>query len=462
MKQHESPQPATLSYLAVGSVGAGFVEESLERGLRESIAFIGVDAGSTDPGPICLATDHALFSYASCLRDLRILLVGARRADVPLLIGSAGGAGTNWGVDHFADMIRRISQEEGLTLTLGKIYAEQDPGTVIEFLDADRVTPLANAPTYDADAARRSRRIVAVMGVEPFWHLLRAGADVVIAGRATDTAIYAAVPLERGVDPALAWHAAKIAECGASAAEPRGRVDVLHIKFEPGSFLVEPLRDDIRCTPMSVSAVQLHEVTDPYVMVEPGWSIDLADVHYEAVSDRAVRATGARATQMPNTNKLEGVESAGYQSMFVCAIRDPTITEALEEWLARLDDDITRRCAEIVGEGGLERCNVTVRVYGRDGVMGEREPLRDRVAHEVALAVDVVSPEEELTRNVIDVIEYAYMHGKSPHWRGHGTLAYPFSKRIFDVGEVYAFNVNHVLHVDDPLQLFDFDLERLG
>ena len=42
-----------LSYLALnGSLGTGFREESLEAGLARPLAFIGVDSGSTDGGPV--------------------------------------------------------------------------------------------------------------------------------------------------------------------------------------------------------------------------------------------------------------------------------------------------------------------------------------------------------------------------------------------------------------------------
>ena len=107
------------------------------------------------------------------------------------------------------------------------------------------------------------------------------------------TSIFAAIPLSRGFDPGLAWHAGKIAECGTSAAEPRRRLDVLHIAMERDSFVVQPLADDVRCTPFSVASLQLHEVADPFTMVEPGWTTDLREVRYDAVSDRAVRVSGA-------------------------------------------------------------------------------------------------------------------------------------------------------------------------
>jgi hypothetical protein len=451
-----------LAYLAAGVVGCGFVEASLRRGLDRDVAFIGVDAGSTDPGPRYLAGEQGIFGHASYVRDLRGLLLAARSADIPLLIGSAAGSGNNWSVDYFATLIREIAHTEGLTFTLAKIYAEQEPETILSYLDSGRVRPLAAAPPYDADVIRRSQRIVAVMGVEPFQDALEAGADVIVAGRATDTAIYAAIPLARGIDPAVAWHAAKIAECGTSAAEPRGRMDVLLLTLESDSFTVEPLRDEIRCTPMSVAAVQLHEVADPFRMIEPGWITDLSDVRYTAASDRRVHAAGAVAQQVANTNKLEGVEFAGYQSMFLCGVRDPTIIESLDAWMNTLQSDIRTRCAEVVGVAALENCQVTVRVYGRDGVLGDREPLRHQLPHEVALVVDVVSSEEAITHAVIEIVEYAYQHGKSPRWRGHGTLAYPFSQRIFHVGPVYAFNVHHVVCEPDPNALFTTQFEVVG
>ena len=59
-----------------------------------------------------------------------------------------------------------------------------------------------------------------IAGGEPFAEALAADADVVLAGRACDTAIYAALPISRGFDPALALHLAKIMECGAQSGLP--------------------------------------------------------------------------------------------------------------------------------------------------------------------------------------------------------------------------------------------------
>lgn len=452
----------TLSYLSVGSLGTGFLESSLERGLEKPIDFIGADAGSSDGGPGALSGVTSGWPEAAYERDLALLLRGARRKGVPLLIGSCAMSGRDWGVDLFAEIVRRTAREHGLSFRLARVYAEIDPKLVVERIEAGRCHPIDPAPDYDAETALRSSRIVGVMGAEPFQAALDQGADVVLAGRTTDTAIFSAIPLARGFSPGPAWHASKVAECGTSAAEPRRRLDVLHVELDEDSFVVQPLADGIRCTPFSVSGVQLHEVADPYTLIEPGWHIDLRDVHYEAVDERATRVTGSKAHPLPYTVKLEGVERLGAQRMFIFSVRDPTILAAIEEWSAGIQDDVRARCEEILGAGILEQCHITTRTYGWNGTMGSREPIDHFEGHEACFVVDVIAPDEDACETVTSVLWYAFMHAKSPGWRGGVTVAWPFTRQMFDLGDAYTWNVHHAIEVDDPLETVRIELEEVG
>jgi hypothetical protein len=451
-----------VSFLSIGSLGTGFYEASLERGLERPIDFIGADAGSTDGGPTFLAGERASFGYHAYYRDLKLLLRAARRKGVPLLVGSSATSGSNWGVDWFAEMARRAAKEDGLDeFTLARIYTEIDPEIIVDRIGKGDVTPLKPALPYDEEAARRSTRIVGVLGAEAFQEALRRGADIVLAGRSTDTAIFAAIPLMRGVDPGIAWHAGKVAECGTSAAEPRLRLDVLHVEIDEHGFYTEALRDEVRCTPFSVSGVQLHEVANPLGMIEPGVSVDLTGVKYEAVTDRKVRVSGAKATAMPYTTKLEGVEPAGFQRMFFFAVNDPTILENLDLWTANIQHDIQTRVDEIAGPGALEQCHVQANVYGRDGIMGDREPVDSFEGHESLILVSILGPNPEICEVVTDVVEYAYLHAKSPIWRGGASMAFPLQQRSYNLGQVFKFNVNHVVHTTDPLELCSIELETV-
>ena len=71
-------------------LGSGFVENSFEAALARKPHFIGCDAGSTDPGPSHLGSGVPAVPRAAMKRDLRLALLGARRLNIPLLVGSAG------------------------------------------------------------------------------------------------------------------------------------------------------------------------------------------------------------------------------------------------------------------------------------------------------------------------------------------------------------------------------------
>lgn len=452
----------SLSYLSIGSLGTGFLESSLDRGLEYPIDFIGADAGSADGGPGALSGSTSGWPRANYKRDLSLLVRGALSKNVPLIVGSCGMSGRDWGVDLFAELAREIADEHGLSFRMARIYSELQPDLVVDHIRADRLRPIEPAPHYDEEVAANSARIVGVMGVEPIQEALRRGADIVLAGRTTDTAIFAAIPLSRGFPPGPVWHAAKVAECGTGAAEPRRRLDVLHIELEGDSFVAQPMAEDLRCTPFSVAGNQLHEVADPYTLIEPGWRIDLRETNYAAVTDRATRVTGSAAERIPYTMKLEGVEHLGSQQMFLFSVRDPTILEALDGWTTSIEADVAGRIEEILGAGVLDQCVISIRTYGRNGTMGSREPIDRFEGHEACFVVDVIAPDAPTCETVTSVLWYAMMHAKSPGWRGGVTVAWPFTRQIFDVGEAYRFNVHHAIELDDPLEPLRIETEEVS
>src|SRR5919199_663446 len=106
-----------------GACGSGFLEASFEKALTQKPHFIGVDAGSTDPGPAYLGSGQMAFPKAAVERDLRIALKGARRLGIPLLIGTAGTAGADAQLEMVADIIKGIAAKEGLKFKLALVHA---------------------------------------------------------------------------------------------------------------------------------------------------------------------------------------------------------------------------------------------------------------------------------------------------------------------------------------------------
>ena len=83
-----------------GILGYGFPQESFQRALAEKPDAIVVDAGSTDAGPHKLGAGVAIVSRMAAKKDLRLLMQGARELDIPLVIGSAGGSGSQHNAPH--------------------------------------------------------------------------------------------------------------------------------------------------------------------------------------------------------------------------------------------------------------------------------------------------------------------------------------------------------------------------
>src|SRR6516162_49990 len=76
-----------------GILGYGFPEASLRAGLERHPDMIGVDGGSVDPGPHYLGSGKPFCSTMAIRRDLRLMLRAAVAQQIPMLIGTCGGAG---------------------------------------------------------------------------------------------------------------------------------------------------------------------------------------------------------------------------------------------------------------------------------------------------------------------------------------------------------------------------------
>src|SRR5690242_15277261 len=132
-----------------GLLGYGFPEASLAAGMAREPHMIGVDGGSTDPGPYYLGSGKCVNSRMAMKRDLRLMLRAARKQRIPLVIGSCGGAGGEPHLQVVAGIVREIAKEDGLKFRLALIHSEQDKGWVKQKLKDGQVKALRNVPPLD-------------------------------------------------------------------------------------------------------------------------------------------------------------------------------------------------------------------------------------------------------------------------------------------------------------------------
>src|SRR6202043_2381908 len=126
-----------------------------------------------------------------------------------------------------------------LSIRTAAIYSEQEKRYLKNLLREGRILPLEPAPHVDEEVIERSSRIVGMMGVEPLQRALEGGADFILAGRCSDSALYAALPLLRGFPAGLSWHAGKVSECGTMAAETMGK-GVIFGRIRRDHFIIRP------------------------------------------------------------------------------------------------------------------------------------------------------------------------------------------------------------------------------
>jgi hypothetical protein len=297
------------------------------------------------------------------------------------------------------------------------------------------------------------------MGAEPFMKALEAGADVILAGRASDTAIFAALPIMRGIPEGIAWHAAKILECGAASVVMRKTPDCMFAWLRPDHFVVEAPDPQLRCTPQSIASHSLYENADPFRLIECSGTLDLTGSQYEQLNERAVKVTGSRFLKAERyTVKLEGAEKVGYQSVLIGSIRDPFIIRQIDDWTTRLTEKIHARVRMVYGDRlKPEQYILNIRVYGKNGTMGPLEPVKEIRSHELCLLFETTAPTQEIASTIASITRHQALHLPIPEWSGLITaVACPYNH--MDRGAAYRFNVNHVVEPATPYEMFPMEL----
>jgi hypothetical protein len=423
---------------------------SFRLGLEQRPDAIVADSGSADIGPYPLGADHGHSPEKWQRSDLELCLLGARELGVPLVIGSAADTGTDRGVDGFVRMIREIAAEHDLApFDLAAIHSEVTPASLADYLDEGRaIQGLGGRPDADAATIERTDRAVAVMGVEPIKAALEAGADVVICGRSSDSAIFAAVAEHLGAIPrGPALLAGKLLECASFCAEPFMGKETVIGEVDADGVTVEPMHPGQRCTPASVASHAMYERIDPYEERVPGGLLDMRELRFEAIDERRTRVTGA--VWRPEDTyavKLEGSGKVGERALAIMGIRDPYTLERLDDVL----EWSRTKLAERYGKPEDVGYTVHFHVYGRDGVLREYEPNPVVEGHEVGIVVEATATTPEAAQEVCALASRNLFYARLPEVKGTAGGASFFSDEVLDARPGYEWTLNHTVALDPP------------
>ena len=446
----------------VGCIGNRGVDtdallDAVEKNQPHALA---MDAGSMDCGPWYLGAGKAHSPTLDIMWDLEAVLGTAVPRKIPVLIGSAGGSGAKAHVDWTVDQVRRIAVEKDLHFRMAVIYSDidkevlsagADNGTIPGTHSLDDDSPLTTA------AVDESNVIVGLMGVEPMIDALDDGADVVLCGRACDSAVIAAYPVWKGFDRGLSYHMGDIMECGESAAEElrptlramaHNRIPIIG-RMERDCFYLWPALDALACTPNSCLMHAFYERMDIYASKLPGGVLDKVEARYEQHDPNTTRISGARFREEPYSILLEGTRPVGHRYVFIFGVRTPRM-------IAQLDDILAEATA--VSHQRFDphgRYDIHWHRFGKDAVLQGAEPGTNTLPNEVGVVADIVADSAELAHDVACDMQTRVAFWRYPgRYTTAGNVGMTLSPGSIDGGAVYEFSLYHTLGVDDYRPLF--------
>jgi len=426
-------------------------EESFWLGAATKPDYYCCDSGSDDIGPVPLGADKCASHPEHQKHDLELMLIAAREQNVPMIIGSAGDTGTNSRVDMYVGFIKEIARKHNMKpFKLAYFYSEvptseirtrMEKGQAIEGLDGR-----TNLTMEELDG---TDRIVAVAGVHPFVKALEMGADVIIGGRSSDAAVFAAAAIYEGFPENVSYYCGKVLECASFCCEPYGAKESVIGTITKDDVKVTACAPFQKCTIASVAGHAMYERTNPYYEYVAGGMMDMSQCHYEQYDEKTCRITGAKFVPIEGKVKvkLEGSGKVGERYMGMAGIRDPYTIKNIDKVIDWAKSQVKERL-------GDKDYQLSYRIFGKNGVMGDLEPIKETKSHELLVVVEGVSKDDKVAEEATLIGTRQIFYARLPEVKGTaGTAAFVLDE-VTKISSAYRWTLNHTVEVDDPLELF--------
>jgi hypothetical protein len=169
---------------------------------------------------------------------------------------------------------------------------------------------------------------------------------------------------------------------------------------------------------------------------------------YEQLDPRTTCVTGSRFVPSERVRvKLEGSGKVGERYVGLCGIRDPYTVANVDRVIGWAREQVRAR----FGDSGYQ---LHYTVYGRNGVMGDLDPMRDRPGHELCVMVQGVAPTRAMAEELTMIGLRQMFYARLPDVKGTaGSVAFPLDE-VLHASPAYRWTLNHTLEVDDPMELF--------
>lgn len=451
-----------LKILSASSFGYGIGGDSWERGVSWNPHVIVAQGTTSDGGPAYLGSDAPLAGFGDIKTDLKTIIVSAKKKAIPFILSAGGPGGGNNQLERSLGFVNEIAKEADIKLRVAVIPGELDKeylkqkiragAKIRRLVDTERLSEYLTEEDVDG-----SEHIAAQMGPEPIMKALDLDVDGVITGRALDVGLYMALPLKMGFDKALAAHLAKSIECSGVVTIPQSFEAVFGI-LRKDHFLVRPTNHLAKCTVVSIAAHAFYERPDPNREENPGGALDITGAKYEQYDDQTVKVSGSRWIPALYTLKVEGARRVGYRTISICGIRDEQLISCIDWFLEQARAHAEKRLLPLRLN---EDYHLIFRVYGKNGVLGDAEPVKQTKSHELGLIIDAVALDEKVADAACGTAAGFILHADYPgRLTTAANVAFPYSPTEHRLGPVYVYNIWHLLELDDPCEPFNISVRQ--
>lgn len=409
------------------------------------------DSGSDDIGPVPLGADKCASHPDWQKHDLELMLLAAREQKVPMIIGSSGDTGTNSRVDMYIEFIKEIAKKHNLkNFKLGYFYSEVNKEYIRAKMSAgETVEGLDDRENLDVKTLDSTDRIVAVAGVHPFIKLLEMGADVIIGGRSSDAAVFAAPAIFEGFPEDVSYYAGKVLECASFCCEPYGAKETVIGAITKDDVKVTAMHPDQRCTIASVAGHAMYERSNPFYEYVAGGCMDMTECEYEQYDEKTCRITEAKFIPIEGKIKvkLEGSGKVGERYLGMAGVRDPYTIKNIDKVIDWAKEQVEERLSG-------KNYQLSYRIFGKNGVMGDLEPVKETKSHELLIVVEGVADDAKVAEEAALIGTRQVFYARLPEVKGTAGTAAFILDEVVQVSPAYEWTMNHVVAVDDPNELF--------
>jgi hypothetical protein len=154
--------------------------------------------------------------------------------------------------------------------------------------------------------------------------------------------------------------------------------------------------------------------------------------------------------------KLEGASGNLFQTIMIVGIADPDVLADPQTFHDKMLTTLKQRATSATGLAEDE-FHISLRMYGWNGVSGMAPP-EGSVPLEIGLMGVITAKSQALASEIAKACNPYFFHMPIRMGMELPSYGWAFTPGDIDRGAVYQFELNHVVGVDDPLELVRMEM----